>query len=72
MSLTRKDTKAMLTLLWQSCTDAYLLGYAHGSNGLETPDAPYPQTSVTVMDQVAVKDLDGLSKQIAELAKHFS
>lgn len=72
MSLTRKETKALLTLLWESCTDAYLMGYNHGANGLEKPMSPYPKPTLENMDnKVSVKDLDQLSAQILVLSKHF-
>lgn len=67
MAMTRKETKAALAIVWTMANEAYLLGYAHGSNGAEQPVQPYPTPKATSV--VSNKELDTLSKQIENLAK---
>jgi hypothetical protein len=72
MSMTRKETKALLAIVWHIAHEAYLIGYSHGEQGLGAPNSPYENLiGQAAANNASLTELDSLSKQVQDLAKQF-
>lgn len=69
MAVTRKDTRALLTLIWSQCHDAYMIGYTQGRDGVETPKSPFNALRAA---NIPAADIAQLSKMLNDMIDTIS
>lgn len=74
MAITRKESRAVLAIIWEYANEAWRTGYVAGRDGAEATKNPYGEMagSPFAADKISNEEIDVLVTQIGNISKHFN